>query len=146
MTTSVSVFDGLTACEHAEAAAEAIRAINHVTLHDTAVPYPADAYRLVGALITLAERLPQALRQTAQRITRWQDAGELGIDPGTDYAGDPDRAAVDTVAGLLAAAIAAGHLRDTLSQARRAITYAHYVDPAGDDPTGDDEAEAASAS
>src|SRR5437899_6570763 len=100
MTTSVSVFDGLTACEHAEAAAEAIRAINHVTLHDTALPYPSDAHRLLGAFITLTERLPQALQQTAQRITRWQQAGELGIDPGTDYAADPDRAAAATVAGL----------------------------------------------
>jgi hypothetical protein len=142
MTTSVSVFDGLTACEHAEAAAEAIRAINHVSLHDAALPYPSDAYRLLGALITLAERLPQALQQTAQRITRWADAGELGIDSGTAYAGDPERAAVEAVAGLHAAAIAAGQLRDALSQARRAITYAHYIDPAGDDPTGDEEASA----
>jgi hypothetical protein len=141
MTTTVSVFDGLTACEHAQAAAEAIRAINHVTLHDTALPYPSDAYRLLGALITLTERLPQALQQTAQRITRWADAGELGIDPGTAYAADPDRAAVEAVAGLLAAASAAGQLRDTLSQARSAITYAHYTGP-----TGVDEAEAASAS
>jgi len=70
----------------------------------------------------------------------------LGIDPGTDYAGDPDRAAVEAVADLHAATIAAGQLRDALSQARRAITYAHYIDPAGDDPTGDDEAEAASGS
>jgi hypothetical protein len=140
MTTSVSVFDGLSACEHAEAAAEAIRAINHVTLHDAALPYPSDAYRLIGELSTLAERLPQALQQTAQRISRWQQAAELGIDPGTVYAGDPDRAAVEAVVGLHAAAIAAGQLRDALSQARRAITYAHYIDPAGDDSTGDEEA------
>jgi len=137
MTTTVSVFDGLTACEHAQAAAEAIRAINHVTLHNTALPYPSDAHRLLGALITLAERLPQALQQTAQRITRWQHAGELGIDPGTDHAGDPDRAAVDAVAGLHAGAIAAGQLRDALSQARRAISYAHYTDPAGADSRGE---------
>jgi hypothetical protein len=142
MTTTVSVFDGLTACEHAEAAAEAIRAINHVTVHNAALPYPSDAYRLIGALITLAERLPQALQQTAQRITRWADAGELGIDTGTDYAADPDRAAVEAVAGLHAAASAAGQLRDALSHAHRAITYAHYIDPAGDDPAGDQEASA----
>jgi hypothetical protein len=141
MTTSLSVFNGKSACEHAEAAAEAIRAINHVTFHDRALPYPSDAYRLIGELITLAERLPQALQQTAQRINRWQDAGELGIDAGTAYAGDPERAAVDTVAGLLAAAIAAGQLRDVLGQARRAITYAHYTGT-----TDDDEAEAASGS
>jgi hypothetical protein len=137
MTTTVSVFDGLTACEHAEAAAEAIRAINHVTLDNAALPYPSDAYRLIGALITLTERLPQALQQTARRINRWQDAGELGIDPGTAYAGDPDRAAVDAVAGLHAGAIAAGQLRDALSQARRAISYAHYTDPAGADSRGE---------
>jgi hypothetical protein len=141
MTTSVSVFDGLTACEHAEAAAAAIRAINHVTFHDTALPYPSDAYRLIGALITLVERLPQAFQQTAQRVTRWQQVGELGIDPGSACAGDPDRAAAEAVAGLHAAAIAAGQLHDALSQARRAITYAHYTGP-----TGDGEAEAASAS
>jgi hypothetical protein len=132
MTTTVSVFNGKTAWEHAEAGAEAIRAINHVTLHDRALPHPADAYRLLGELITLAERLPQALQQTAQRITRWQDAGELGIDAGTAYAGDPARATVDAVAGLLTAAIAAGQLRDALGQARRAITYAHHTGPDGD--------------
>jgi hypothetical protein len=143
MTSTVSVFNGLTACEHAEAAAEAIRAINHVTLHNNALPYPSDAHRLIGELITLTERLPRALQQTAQRITRWADAGELGIDTGTDYAADPDQAAVEAVAGLHAGAIAAGQLRDALSQARRAITYAHYLDPAGDDdPTGDQEASA----
>jgi hypothetical protein len=122
MTNTVSVFDGKTACEHAEAAAEAIRAINHVTFHNAALPYPSDAYRLIGALITLVERLPQALQQTAQRITRWQHAGELGIDNGTDYAANPDQAAAEAVVGLhAAAAIRAGQLRDALSQAHRAI-------------------------
>jgi hypothetical protein len=129
MTNSVSVFNGQTACEHAEAAAEAIRAVNHVTFHDTALPYPSDAYRLLGELITLTERLPQALQQTAQRITRWQEADELGMDPGTTYAGDPARAAADTVAGLLTATTAAEQLRDALNHARRAITYAHFNDP-----------------
>jgi hypothetical protein len=133
MTDTVSVFNGKTACEHAEAAAEAIRAINHVTFHDRALPYPSDAYRLLGELITLAERLPQALQQTAQRVTRWQDAGELGIDAGSAYAGDPARATVEAVAGLLAATIAAGQLRDALGQARRAITYVHYTGPDGND-------------
>jgi hypothetical protein len=141
MTDTVSVFNGKTACEHAEAAAEAIRAINHVTFHDAALPHPADAYWLLGELINLAERLPQAFQQTAQRITRWQEAGELGIDRGTDYAGDPARATVEAVAGLLTASIAAGQLRDALSQARRAITYAHHTGP-----TGDDDVEAVSAS
>ena len=39
---------GKTAVEHAVEAAEAIGAINHVTYHADALPYPSDAWRLLN--------------------------------------------------------------------------------------------------
>lgn len=124
-----SVFDGKTALEHGDDAAAAIRAINHLTDHSTSLPFPSDAYRLLGELETMAARLPQALDQVATLITRRQADGLIGIDPGTRYAGHPDWAVDDAVAGLRAAAAAAGQLRDALEQARHPLAYAHHTGP-----------------
>jgi hypothetical protein len=127
---SISVFDGLTAVEHAEAAAEAIRAINHLTINDTALGYPSDAWRLVGQLATLTARLPQAFEQITGQLNRWQQAGLIGIDPGTRYAGDPATAVA--TAGLVlteSATVAAAALHSALTIAGEALTYAHYTGP-----------------
>ena len=126
-----SAFDGKTACEHADEAAAAIRAINHLTFHDTALPFPPDAYRLLGVLATMAARLPQAFEQVTRQLNRWHEDGLIGIDPGTSYAGDPDRAVRDAVTGLARAIRAAGHLSEALDLALHALTYAHYTGPTG---------------
>ena len=135
-----SVFDGQTAVEHAETAAAEIRAINHLTYHDTALPYPSDAWRLIGQLASVAYRLQQALDQTASLIGRQHDRGLLGIDAGTAYASDPTSAVRDTVAGLDDARAAALLLADALEQAQQPLTYAHYTGPLDDDrdDEGDD--------
>lgn len=81
-----------------ERAAACIRAVNHLTYPDSceaALRYPSDAYRAVSALGLLTERLPQALRQIARRFGRQVNAGEVVIDRGTPYEGDPERAAAD---------------------------------------------------
>jgi hypothetical protein len=49
-----AVFDGRSATEHAEAAAEAIRAINHITGWPTVLTYPSAAYCVLGQLATLS--------------------------------------------------------------------------------------------
>ena len=59
-----SVFDGQSAVEHAETAAAAIRAINHLTYHDTALPYPSDAWRLIERL----ENAPAEEEKTTTRL------------------------------------------------------------------------------
>jgi hypothetical protein len=128
-----SVFDGHTAVEHAETAAAAIRAINHLTYHDTALPYPSDAWRLIGELGSLAYRLRQALEQTATLIRRQHESGLVGVDAGTVYAGDAAGAVRDTVAALDGARAAAIHLADALEQAQQPLTYAHYTGPLDDE-------------
>ena len=126
-----SAFDGKTACEHADDAAAAIRAINHLTSHDTALPFPADACRLLGVLATMAARLPQAFEQVTQQLNRWHEDDLIGIDPGTSYAGDPDRAVRAAVTGLARASRTSSHLSEALDLALHALTYAHHTGPTG---------------
>jgi hypothetical protein len=121
--------DGKTAVQHAEAAAEAVRAINHLTYHDEALPYPAEAWRLLGQLSIAAHRLAQAVRQTAKLIDGKHQRGEIGIDPGTDYADAEPTAVAEVLAGLDAAGRLATALADALDRATRPLTYAHHVAP-----------------
>jgi hypothetical protein len=77
----------LTAADHAQAAAEAIRALNHVTLRcgDVAgYAWPADVAAVIGHLCTLAERLPQALEQADRWLTGRLREARVGTDDGTD--------------------------------------------------------------
>jgi hypothetical protein len=126
----VSVFEGKTACEHAETAAGAIRAINHLTFGETALPNPSDAWRLIGHVASLAARLPQAFEQVARQLQRWQQAGLIGIDPGTRYGGDP-AVAVATASIYLTedATVAVATLSEALDTVREALTYAHWTGP-----------------
>ncbi|WP_049577957.1 hypothetical protein [Streptomyces sp. SBT349] len=69
----------------ARAGAEAIRALNHATLTpgpEAEFEYPADACAVVGALVELAARLPQAIDQVHDLIRRSNAAGELRHDSG----------------------------------------------------------------
>jgi hypothetical protein len=140
MNTAVSEA-GRTAVEHANEAAEAIRAINHLTFHDNALPYPSDAWRLINALASTAYRLSQALRQTGQLIQDKHARGEIGIDHGTDYAGETAAAVRDCLAGLADAGHATALLADALERAAGPLTYAHHLDPlVRDDADGDADA------
>ena len=130
---STPVFDGKTATEHAETAAQAIRAINHLTIWAGGLADPSDACRLVGHMSTLASRLPQAFEQIARELQRWQEAGQVGIDPGTRYAGNPALAVATAEIYLTEDAAAAVHqLAEALDVAHDALAYAHYIDPAPD--------------
>ena len=77
-----------TPAEHAEAAAEAIRALAHATWAsgDDGWQYPSDAYDVVGSLDQMAMRLPQALDQIARHIQRLAEAGRVRSDNGGDGA------------------------------------------------------------
>jgi hypothetical protein len=129
----VAVQDGRIAVELAQAAADAVRAINHLTYHDTALPYPADSWRLLSQLATVAHRLPQALDQTAHHLTRRRERGLIGIDPGTEYAGNASEAVSHSLAGLARARRAAAELAAALDDAAHPLTYAHHADPYDDD-------------
>ena len=130
---------GKTAVEHAHDAAEAIRAINHLSFHDNSLPYPSDAWRLINALASTAYRLSQALRQTGQLVRDKHARGEIGIDHGTDYAGEVNAAVRDCLAGLADAGHATAQLADALERAAGPLTYAHYINPIAqtDDDAGE---------
>jgi hypothetical protein len=125
-----AVVDGKTAVEHAHDADQAIRAINHLTFNTGALPYPSDAWLLLGHLSTLAARLPQAFDQIATQVRAWHRDGLIGIDPGTRFANEP-LLAVATAAIALTdhATTAANQLTQALNTAHDALAYAHYTGP-----------------
>lgn len=71
----------------AELAAEAVRAVNHLTLAPPARTSPGwedvgDLYRVLGEVRVVIDRLPQALGQLAGHLDRSADG--YGADAGTD--------------------------------------------------------------
>jgi hypothetical protein len=127
-----ALFDGRSATEHAEAATEAVRAINHINSSQNVLDKPSEAYRVLGQLATLAARLPQACKQITRQLITWDSAGQLGFDPGTTYAGHSAAAVVDAMHRLDDAARAARYLEHVLAEAAHVLTYAHHTDPAPD--------------
>jgi hypothetical protein len=101
----------------ADAAAEAVRALNHLTIRPPAPTTRgwedlADVYAVIGSLRVLLDRLPQALDQVARAIER----------PGVGYASDND----DQPAVLAARTV--GHLHQgaaNLTAVRAALEGAH---------------------
>jgi hypothetical protein len=94
----------------AQAAAEAIRSLNHATRHPGALAEPAAAYELIGTLSRAAAGLGQLLGQ----ITRYLDgalaAGHLGHDLGEDPAHAIDATAIFLSDAAASAAALAGDL------------------------------------
>jgi hypothetical protein len=94
--------------ELADQAAEAIRALNH-KLISGGLAYPADAYDTIGALRTLADRLPQSLGLIARWLGYEHDRCAITHDSGD--AGEYILATADALgraqedAELLAAAL-----------------------------------------
>lgn len=82
----------------AESAAEAVRTLNHLTLHPPSAEVPgwedvSDVYRVLGELRLLVERVPQVLRQVAKHIE--QSASSYQVDA----------AALGPAAEMIAAAV-----------------------------------------
>ena len=122
-------FDGRDVREHAEAAADAVRAINHITGWPDGLAYPSDAYAVLGQLATVAARLPQACHQIAAQLAGWHAAGHIGIDPGTRYADNPTGALDAATRALGDAAATAGRLYGALHDAAQALAFAHWTGP-----------------
>jgi hypothetical protein len=108
----------------AEAAAEAVRALNHTTRSSAgALTGPADAYAVLGNLALLAGRLPQALTQLREYIAAEHAAGRLRIVDG-QHRGDPAAAVTDLARQLCWAASSAQALHAALEQAQTTLTWA----------------------
>lgn len=107
----------------AQAAAQAVRDLNHATVSGTGYAYPSDVYEVLGALVLLAQRLPQALTQAGVWLDREHDAGRVGHD-----SGEALKLASDLSAALLGLSDAVGHaaaLATALDQAQQSTARLH---------------------
>ncbi|MGW2866424.1 hypothetical protein [Streptomyces sp. NPDC001205] len=113
-----------TPAQIADDAAEAIRALNHLT-RSTGPDweYPGDAYSVVGNLSTLVMRLPQLLEQITRHIQQLEDGGHLKSDR---HQLDADLAA--TYEGLGIAAEVSETLRRALDRAQGGLASIAYKD------------------
>jgi hypothetical protein len=113
----------------ADAAAEAIRALNHATLPGAGgLSYPGDVYSVLIALSVLAARLPQALAQAETFLVAQLTAGRIVIVDGA-HIGHPDDAVAQAEAYLDTARAAAHRLHVDLDHAAAALVWAAAVDP-----------------
>ena len=119
---NVAVFDGLTASELADRAAEEIRGLNHLTRDAGSLRYPTEVYRCTGSLMIMAGRLPQALSQMRELLEDWVDDGQVTVDSG-EFASDPVAAITTAGVHLDEAAAAAADLTAALSRAHTAIAH-----------------------
>ncbi|WP_143670262.1 hypothetical protein [Streptomyces antimycoticus] len=115
----------MTAVELSDAAAEAIRQLNHATgKPGGGLEYPGDAYSTVANLKTLVQRLPQALEQIEAFITSLHTDGHLTSDRGR-----PIEDEIDAIqAGLKWAAGDAELLAERLDQAHSALSPLGYAE------------------
>lgn len=103
----------------AEAAAEAVRMLNHLTLAAPSEGTPGwedlgDLYRVLGEVRLLVERLPQVLRQVGLHLEQSADFYEV------------DEVAPATAAEIVAGAVLAlGDARDHLRRAGESVGAAH---------------------
>jgi hypothetical protein len=111
------VTDPQSPAELAEQAAEAIRALNRTTFSPDPTPpgyvQPSDVAATVGALETLAQRLPQAFRQASQWLSDGDDDGRIG----DDRHGDPQLVVMEARHHLRIAEDLAISLAATLTKA-----------------------------
>jgi hypothetical protein len=111
-----------TAPAAASTAAEAVRALNHLTTCP-ALSDLADVCALIAQLQALAERLPQALGQLATVL----EAPALGVEYGVDNDADPHDVVGDAVIALRAGADRAHDLGRRLCDAQSAVGHLYIA-------------------
>lgn len=110
--------DQNTPAGQADAAAEAIRALNHLTQTPQADwEFPGDAYAVVGNLAMAAHRLPQALDQVASLVRSLAEGGRIRHAKG----GDVSEEVAEALEALREAAGAAGAMGAALDRAHAAL-------------------------
>jgi hypothetical protein len=124
-----------TLAQHAEAAEQAVRALNHRTRPAVGeLADPAETAGMIAALAVLAGMLPQLLDQLRCWLLDEHHAGRLRVDSCTPMADAGPRQAVQATATALAHAAEctrrAGHALDTAHQHAAHLAVA----VAGNDP------------
>ncbi|MFF8610883.1 hypothetical protein ACF06X_33795 [Streptomyces sp. NPDC015346] len=113
-----------TPAQHADTAAEAIRAINHLTMSPRdGFQYPGDVYSLVADLSRMAMMLPQALEQASRLIDDLNAAGHLRSDKD-----QLEHDLQNTFMGLEQARVAAEQLYGGLNRAHNGLGPIGYKD------------------
>lgn len=133
MTNEQEELDLPLAVQHAERAAEAVRALNHATLNVGQVQWPSDVDMVVAYLEMTARRMPQALRQLSHWLRVKQAAGLIGHDHGNDRAAEAVAAALEEIAEAVRDA---DELRISLGNARSFTNHLTGKSP-GEDPPQD---------
>ena len=116
--------DPLYVAEVADAFAEAVRVLNHLTRDHAALEYPSEADRLIRGISTAASRLPQLLGQVSAWVNAEYAAGRIRMTGGEFL--QPVLAAMAVEARLGKAAEHAEALRLALDSAT-AVTSAMAV-------------------
>ncbi|MFG3512175.1 hypothetical protein [Streptomyces bobili] len=99
-----------TPAQIAGAAAEEIRALNHVTLDPKSLRYPPHVSETAQALVQMIDRLPQALLQVSEAVRRHASQRLIRMDDGTD----PAKAADEVMNNLADAIRDVGQLSTSL--------------------------------
>ncbi len=107
-------------------AAEALRAVNHLTLAAPSSGVPGweevgDIYRVLGELRLLTERLPQAVEQLARHLRRSAGSGCYRSDGGTRES--PETLVVRAVVALEATGVGAQEVGTQLAAAHSAVAH-----------------------
>lgn len=106
-----------TPAQLADQAADAIRAINHLTRTPRdGFEYPGDVYSLVAGLSQMAMMLPQALEQASRLIADLNEDGHLRSDKN-----QLEHDLAETLLGLEAAGFAAESLYKGLNRAHSGL-------------------------
>ena len=108
--------DSRQAAALAQAAADAIRGLNHTALHGDGLGQPSDAYDVLGSLSLAASRLGQALAQVARSLDLALADGRLGHDLGEDPRFAVESAGLFLDDARLSAAALAGDLGSAQQQ------------------------------
>jgi hypothetical protein len=120
---------GLAAHVWAYLAAEAVRGLNHATLAPGAYRYPGDICSVIGELLALAQRLPQALTQAAAALQVIHDAGHVRDVTHPDHTA---ATVLEVTAGLTDTADATATLTHQLTLAHNAAARLAHTDPTSD--------------
>ncbi|MEU2740704.1 hypothetical protein ABZ656_36520 [Streptomyces sp. NPDC007095] len=111
-----------TAVELCDAAAEAVRDLNHATQSAKGeLTYPGGAYEVVASLKLLTQRLPQSFDQLSDFLGRLAKTGAVTADYGT-----PDDDLAEARFALDSAATTAQSLTEHLARAHSALAPLGY--------------------
>ena len=121
--------------EVAEAFAECIRVLNHLTRDHAALEYPAEADTLIRYLSRAAAMLPQLLGQVGAWLEQEDAAGRITV-PAGEYRGNPLLAVASARLRLDMAVGAAAALRMELDNAAAVTTDLAGVPDGEEDDDG----------